>query len=876
LLNLNNKLISSILIPVSTIFFITLGVITWLWIDSEVAALDAENKRYTAAYIEARKTEVRNEVLRVRSIIQDERQQAEIRLQQQLKERVNQAYTVIEGLHKRYSGTLTSSQIQQEALESLRFQRWENGQRYFYVVTRSGIELLYPPDPSKENRPVQDGFGDIGRRVFQSIRQVVDNHNEGVVSYMWQTGASDAPLEHKLSYVRLYQPWDWVIGTGSRSNDFEQSVRQQIYQKVAQIRHVRDQKGYFFLISYDGNIHTSRHHVFSDAPNILDSTNSKGVPVIRKNIDVARQQPGGGFSRYNWPDEAGRETEKLSFVLALDDMNLILGTGISLDAMKAEIASREARLQAKLTDRIQSLLLIIAISLIAVITAIYWLVLKLRANMQLFQQTFTDSINSRVHIDVRNVYFEEFKLLAHQANTMIDGLNLQAEELRHRAYHDHLTGLPNRMFGTRYLSEAIEKARAQQQHVSLLFIDLDNFKEVNDTQGHSAGDLLLKMVASRLQSLVQQGDLVARLGGDEFTIISQALPSSQRQIRLAEQVLEVFQQPFTLNEQQTWVTASIGLSSYPENGNSAELLLRNADAAMYRAKGDGKNGYSLYDSTMTDEVATRVATIEALREAIEQKQFMLYYQPRIETGSGQVIGAEALIRWHHPERGLVPPDQFIPFAEASGQIIALGSWVLEEACRQFVRWQQAGMELPCISVNISGHQLREADFVDQLAATLARTGCPASAIELEITESVLMDSTHRNCHTLQAIRDLGCPIAIDDFGTGYSSLSYLKRLPIDTLKIDRSFILEVHKDGHDKAITSAIIALAQSLKLEVVAEGVEGVEHIEMLRALGCFQVQGYHFCRPLPVPDFEHYLESASAVVSLDEPMLEYDSADA
>lgn len=870
---LKSKLISSILIPVASIFLAALAAITWFWIENETSALDASNKRYAQEYIEARKAELRNEVLRVRAIIQDERNLAEIRLQQQLKARVYQAWNAVDSLRLEYEDLLSTSEIQQKAIESLRYLRWENGQRYFYILTLNGIELLYPPDPFMENRHVQDAFGTMGGDVYKLISTTVKRAGEGPVNYRWRSLGENSPLQNKPGYVKLYQPWNWIIGTGSLGSDFEETFRQDLFQKIAQTRPVQDDNGYFFLISYSGEIHAARHRYFADAPNMLHAVNSQGTQVIQKNIDIAQQSPEGGFSRYIWPDETGTEVEKLSFVLAIDELETVIGTGIYLDKLHAEIAAREAELQQKLRARIETLLAIVALALTTVALSVYWLVLKLRENMRLFQRTFADSINSRVHIDARNIHFDEFKLLAHQANTMIDGLNMQAEELRHRAYHDHLTGLPNRMYGTRHLSEVIDAARSQNRRVGLLFIDLDNFKEVNDTLGHSAGDLLLKMVASRLRSLAQPDDMVARLGGDEFTIITPLGAADLRQTQLAEQVLAVFQQPFTLNNQQIHVTASIGLSIYPENGHSAELLLRNADSAMYRAKGDGKNGYSLYNRAMTDEVVNRLATVEAMREALEQEQFVLFFQPQIDTCNGQVIGAEALIRWAHPQRGIIAPGQFIGVAESSGQIAAIGEWVLREACRNIVSWRDAGVELPRISINISGHQMRDGKLVETLTTILRSTGCPASSLELEITESVLMDNPEAANHLLSALQSLGCRIAIDDFGTGYSSLSYLKRLPIDKLKIDRSFIDELHLDGHDQAITRAIIALAQSLRLEVIAEGVENIEQLNRLRELGCHQVQGYHFSRPLPEPDFLQFIEDAAAELSHEDIFIEFDA---
>ncbi len=870
-LKLRNKLIGSILIPIAAIFFIALGVIGYLWVQSEYRALEIDNNNYAADYIESRKAELRSEVMRAIEIITDERSKAERQLQLELKEHVYQAYNVITSLNQHYTGSLTVAAIQQKALEALRYQRWDDGQRYFYIATRDGIEKLYPPNPALENRPITEIFGKAGRNALQQMNDTLHKGNEGPVAYQWRGTDLTAPLQTKHSYIKLFEPWNWVIGTGDYSSNFEQALRKQVYQRISQLSHIRNKAGYFFITSYTGDVHVSRHQYFPEPSSQLNALNSEGIPVVQRNIQMARQHPEGGFTRYRWLTADDEQGEKISFVKGIDPWHILIGTGVYLNEMQQEINKRKARLTQQLRNRIQSVLMIIGVALLIIGIAIYGLVLKLRTTMQLFQQMFSDSINSRVHIDINHIYFDEFKLLAHQANTMIDGLNEQTKELRHRAYHDHLTGLPNRMYGTRYLSETIEQARGHQGRVALLFIDLDNFKEVNDTLGHSEGDLLLKMVASRLQSIACHDDMVARLGGDEFTIITNIAQNPERLPQLAEQILALFSDPFMLSSQSMYCTASIGLSTYPENGNTAELLLRNADSAMYRAKGEGKNGYSLYNSTMTDEVVNRVATIEALREAIEHQQFVLYFQPQIDISNGQVIGAEALIRWLHPEKGLLPPGAFIACAEASGQIAAIGEWVMREACRKCVQWRDSGIDVPRIAINISGHQLKGTSLASTLKSILNATGCPASALELEVTESVLMDNPERSATMLEALQTLGAEIAIDDFGTGYSSLSYLKRLPINKLKIDRSFIDELHLDGHDQAITRAIIALAQSLKLEVIAEGVENIEQLNRLRELGCNQVQGFHFSRPLPEPEFLAYIEDAGAELMHEDILLDF-----
>ena len=870
MIKLKNRLIHSILLQVGAIFFIALSIVGYLWIESEYQALENENAQYAQEYIENRKRELRSEVLRVKAMIRSDRLSALAEQRNQLKEQVTTAHNVANGLYQRYLGVLPQDKIKQMILDALRYQRWSEGERYFYIIDLDGIERLYPPDPSLENRPATEIFGASGLEGINRVLALGKRKGEGFTEYQWLSKDPNTADVTKLSYIKLFEPYGWIIGTGQSQVDFEKQFRERLFQQISRMTHVNDKEGYFFINSYEGDVHVTNHQYYPSAPNMLHKQDSKGVKIIQNNIRIAKSSPEGGFSRYHWQNKDGEVGEKVSYVIGLEDWQLMLGTGVYLDEMQSEIDRRTLALKDQLRDRIQSVLTIFAIALLVTALAVYLLARKLRKNFELFQSTFAHSIDSRVHINVERVFFDEFRLLAQQANTMIDGLNEQAEELRHRAYHDHLTGLPNRMYGTRYLNDTIEKARQHRGRIGLLFIDLDNFKEVNDTLGHSAGDTLLKMVADRLRSIARPSDLVARLGGDEFTIITDLVKYPITLEQWASQVLAQFDDPFTLGDQSMHVTASIGMSAFPDNGNNAELLLRNADSAMYQAKGEGKNGFSLYDSAMTDELVNRVAAVDALREAIEKQQFILHYQPQIDILSGQVIGAEALVRWIHPEKGMVPPGQFIPHAEASGQINEIGEWVLIEACRKCAQWRAEGIDMPRISVNISGKQLQDETLAQRLAQALEQTGCPANALELEITESMLMENPEQSAHMLTELQQLGISIAVDDFGTGYSSLSYLKRLPIDKLKIDRSFIDELHLDGHDQAITRAIIALAQSLKLEVIAEGVENIDQLDRLRQLGCNQVQGYHFSRPLPEADFLEYVEDASAELVHEEIIIE------
>ncbi len=429
-------------------------------------------------------------------------------------------------------------------------------------------------------------------------------------------------------------------------------------------------------------------------------------------------------------------------------------------------------------------------------------------------------------------------------------------QLRHQATHDELTGLANRTFLREALSRAMASALRRNRLMAVLFLDLDAFKNINDVLGHEHGDYLLKTIAQRLTATLRKEDwitrgedVVVRQGGDEFTILLQDLTSVNDATRIAERLLAEIARPVVIQDTAMHVTASLGITVFPFDDADGEGLLRNADVAMYRAKEAGRNTYAFYTSSMSEQIKERRDIEEGLRRALERGEFVVHYQPQIRAKDGQPIGVEALIRWQHPDRGLMSPGLFIPIAEESGLIGPMGEWVLRTACEQSRAWKAAGLADLKISVNLSGRQFRDPHLPARVARILAETGFDASTglLELEVTESMLMDDIERAANALGALHDMGLRLAIDDFGTGYSSLNYLKRFRIHTLKIDQSFVGDITGNASDAAIASVIIVLGHSLGLTVIAEGVETIEQVEILQNAGCDELQGYYYSKPLP-----------------------------
>jgi len=427
----------------------------------------------------------------------------------------------------------------------------------------------------------------------------------------------------------------------------------------------------------------------------------------------------------------------------------------------------------------------------------------------------------------------------------ISPLKESEAQLHHLAHHDALTGLPNRLLLNARLEHSLQHARSEGINVAVLFLDLDHFKKVNDSMGHPVGDRLLQLVAERLLVSVREEDTVARLGGDELTIVLESLKDARYAATVAQKILDDLLKPFELEGRDVFVSASIGISIYPRDGRDTTALLKNADAAMYMAKSEGRNGYHFYSKELTARACDSLALEANLYRALEREELFLHFQPQVSLQSGNVVGVEALVRWRHPEIGVISPARFIPLAEENGLIGAIGNWVLRTACAQAKIWQKRGLKPFRIAVNLSGRQLRQTSIVREVRDVLEDTGLDPSYLELELTESSVMHQAEQAAKTLDALRGLGTTIAIDDFGTGYSSLSYLKRFPVDRLKIDRSFVRDIPQDANDIALAKAIVVLGHSLNLSVVAEGVETQAQRELLTSIGCDEMQGFLYSRP-------------------------------
>jgi len=469
------------------------------------------------------------------------------------------------------------------------------------------------------------------------------------------------------------------------------------------------------------------------------------------------------------------------------------------------------------------------------------------------------------HYEVKFIVCGEDRVFALISN--ITQYKRAAENARYLAYHDTLTGLPNRYLFNDRLKQAIAHAEREKQLLAILFLDIDNFKHTNDTIGHKAGDVLLQSVAERLARCLRSADsvsrlspgesetLVARLGGDEFTMLLSDISNIQDPAKVAQRILSMVAEPFIIGSHEVFITASLGIAVYPFDGKDLDTLLVNADVAMYQAKDQGRNNYQYYSESMNKFTFERFTIGHKLRRALDHNEFMLFYQPQIDIRTGKMIGVEALIRWLQPDLVLIKPNEFIPLAEETGLIIPIGEWVLRTACAQSKAWQKAGLHSIRMTVNVSAVQFKQQNFVEMVSQVLNDTGLAQECLQLELTESTIMKDSENTIRKLQALQAMGIQVAIDDFGTGYSSLNYLKRFPLSTLKIDYSFVRDLVSSSVDQSIVNAIVSLAHNFNLKVIAEGVETKKQLTFLHEARCGGVQGYLICPPVNAVSLRQFM---------------------
>ncbi len=731
---------------------------------------------------------------------------------------VETAYSVVahfEDLER--AGRLSRAEAQRAAIETVKHMRHGEG-GYFWINDLHPRMVMHPTQPQLDGQDLA-GFTDArGKHLFVEMRDVVLREGVGYVRYWWpkpgHTGA-----EPKVSYVKGFMPWGWIIGSGDYVDDIDRAFwRMAVWQAAIIGLALLALGGLMLWVTRRVEAQLSRYAsalALSNEALRLDVTvfenTQEGIMITDADQHVVSVNP--AFARITG-------YQRTEFLGQTPDQLYSPRHDMAFRQRVAEAVANSGQWQGEL-----------------------W---NLRKNGEEFPEWC--SINA-----IRDAAGR----ITHYARVFSDISSLKESEakLDQLAHHDPLTGLPNRLLLDARVAHALTRAARHQNTLAVLFIDLDRFKNVNDTLGHPAGDLLLQQVAARISGCVREQDTVSRLGGDEFTVLLEDVADAGAVGTVARKILGVLAAKISLHGHEVFISGSIGISLYPDDGKDATTLFKHADSALYRAKEQGRDNYQFYTEELTALAEARLEAENDLRQALDAEQFTVYYQPQVDLHGGQINGMEALVRWRHPRKGLVLPEEFIPLAEETGLIVPLGAWVLSTACSQTKAWLDAGLQVVPVSVNLSPREFRQKDLVEKVAGALAETGLPARYLELEITEGLAMYNVEESIAILHRLKDLGVRIAIDDFGTGYSSLNYLKRFPIDKIKIDLSFVQHITTDPDDAAISEAIINLSHSMSRKVIAEGVETEAQREFLTARHCDEMQGFHFSRPVPAEAMEHML---------------------
>ena len=910
------------------------------------------------------------------------------RAESRLKSRVQDAYQVASGLYESQKDKVSRSELKVLIREALRGMHFDDDHGYFYALDFDGMSQLAADRPELEGSnllPLKDRSGQF---VARDMITIATTKGEGFYNYRWTKPKSPGNQFRKLSYVKNFEPLNWVIGSGLYLDDLEDEIKSEVLDRIGDTRWGDD--GYLFIFNEDGVIQQNANKTVVGS-NLLSSNNPQMRDVAKRMLALSKT--GGGFQEYVW-DKAGNGTlvNKIAYSRGYAGWKWIIGSGVYLQDLETEQAAMVARLRSGVIAAVA----LSALLIFAALAGAYWHAQRFRRrlvdDMQPILNFLAAAPEHRPSLQPAQQKYAELRTIAHAAVELNDHWRTTQTELRQReesqrllldrapyglvevlpdgyigyinpaftrilgydiremptlehwwnqcyphaayreqvqaawqqmraagnqdsmvehvflaqakdgamheirylfvrmnddriivtldditdrraaekeienlAFYDALTGLPNRRLLSDRLQQCLATSARNRHYGALLFLDLDRFKQLNDTQGHHIGDRLLVEMAQRLRQCIREGDTLARQGGDEFILVLEDLSADAEEAAsqaklVAEKVIAQVRLRCDFDGVHYQGTVSVGITLFQGLQQSREELLKRADMAMYQAKADGRNAYAFFDPDMQQRISAQVQLENELHLALQQQQLQLWYQPQVDT-RGHCFGVEALLRWAHPQRGMVPPGEFIALAEETGQIIAIGHWVMQQACRQLAAWAEDPRTADLgISVNVSAKQFAQPQFVEEVLELLQASGARATHLKLEITESLLAENLALVAQRMNALRATGVSFSLDDFGTGYSSLTYLKSLPLDQLKIDQSFVRNIRKDQDQDAICRAVIALGKALGMGIIAEGVETPEQWQWLVQEHCEAAQGYLFCRPLPATELLLWLEHRNA----------------
>jgi len=760
-----------------------------------------------------------------------------------IKQRVENAINTAETIYQQYKDTKSPDEIKNIITTTLRPLQWNNGESYIWIVDYNGfLQLGSDNIRHLEGTSILDIKDATGLEIIKEEIALCKKDGEG---YLWDTfskpGEDLSKQFEQFAFVKALGHYDWYLGTAEFLDTAIKKRDDRLLNSIEKIGGTLS--NYIFIINTKGDMLLN-----PSKPELVGKNIFKfNTPVAQINFQKIRdslQDKGQAFLSYLWINpETQQEETKYTYVHTIADSDWVIGNGFYSSSIKSMVAKQTALMHEDYYSKFKYLIFISLIILIFGLILSYFLSRYLKNSFL----TYRHKINKATKdLQKLNINLEE------KIQDRTKALEEMTSELQILAYNDALTGLPNRVLLADRLEQAIEKAKRHNTGLALFFIDLDKFKEINDSFGHEVGDSVLKTVAKSLDSILRQEDTLARLGGDEFTIIMEGLTRPEDALLLAEKILEVLKEPIKIDGHTLYISCSIGISVYNKTIKDAHNFLKYADTAMYAAKEKGCNNFQFYSSKMTELAYKHMTMKTNLRQAINNEEFVIHYQPQIDGHSNKLVGLEALVRWKHPTMGLLLPVDFIPLAEKTGMIIEIDQWVIKTAMHQVSLWYKEGLMPGVLALNISIPQLENNNFLQRLKEYIKRYSFKPEWLELEVTEGQMIKEPERVIEKLDQISDFGINISIDDFGTGYSSLSLLKRLPIHRLKIDRSFVKDVPQDAESVSIIKAIIALARSLNLDLVAEGVETSVQRDFLIDNGCVTIQGHYYTHPVPTEEMQ------------------------
>ncbi len=841
---LNEKNILNI-IATGPLVFIPLVIIvtTLLVINIYNESLEKSIDKLESNLIDIEKKAIQTKVNSIADLIIHQKSILKDDLKLRIKQRVANAINTADTIYHQYKDTKTPDEIKNIITTTLRPLQWNNGESYIWIVDYHGVLQLGSDNLSHlEGTSILDFKDAEGLEVIKEEINLCKKEGKG---YLWDTfskpGEDLDKQFRQLAFVKSLGHYDWYVGTAEFLTTAIKKRNRKLLKGIEKLG--GPVNNYIFIINTKGDmlLNPSRPEMVGKNIFTLNST------LTEKNyhkIKNALQDKDQAFLSYLWINPKTQQEEtKYTYAHTIADSDWIIGSGFYSSTIKNKVAEQARLMHEDYYSKFKYLIFISALFLVFGLIISYFLSQYLKNSFFMYRRKIK---KSAADIQMLNENLEE------KMQKRTKELQERTAQLQILAHKDALTGLPNRVLFTDRLEQGITKAKRHKEGLALFFIDLDKFKHINDSLGHEVGDSVLKVVAKRLEDIIRKEDTLARLSGDEFTIIMEELTYPEASSLLAEKILKTLAEVIVIDEHMLYVSGSIGISLYPQDATDAQSLLKYADTAMYKAKEEGHNNFQFYSAEMTEFALERMAMKTSLRQAIDNEEFIIYYQAQINASTNTLVGLEALVRWQHPTMGLLSPDTFIPLAEETGMIVKIDQWVMKTTMKQHVEWYEAGLRPGVLAVNLSINQLECDDFLEKIEERLKKYSFNAKWLELEITERQMMKKPEEIITKLNQINSLGIGISIDDFGTGYSSLSLLKRLPIHRLKIDRSFIKDIPEDEEDVAIVKAIIALAGSLKLDLIAEGVETSEQRDFLIDHGCINIQGHYYSQAMSAEDMK------------------------